>query len=125
MVQRDLGMSHARSYIRTPGHHSGGHLPGSHGQVPLGPGQGRERGHKPTPSQESNTLSEVSCYTTISTSSDIVQGDLRYSDDVQGDIRSGDISGPRSDRSPNLEMVYSESLATLTPAFHYPNSDSR
>ena len=27
---------------------------------------GYARGHKPTPSQESNTLSQVSCYTTIS-----------------------------------------------------------
>ena len=27
---------------------------------------GYVRGHKPTPSQESNTLSQVSCYTTIS-----------------------------------------------------------
>ena len=87
-------------------------------------GQGRERGHKPTPSQESNTLSEVSCYTTISTSSDIVQGDLKHSDNLQGDIRSGDKSLPRNDPSPNLEMVYSDSLATLTPAFHYPNINS-
>ena len=50
MVQRDHGMSHSMAYVRTPT-----------GQV-----QPRERGHKPTPSQESNTLSEVSCYTTVS-----------------------------------------------------------
>ena len=47
------------AYVRTPG-------PGQ-------PVQPRERGHKPTPSQESNTLShmsEVSCYTTVSSDSD-------------------------------------------------------
>ena len=36
-------------------------------------GPGRERGHKPTPSQESNTLSEVSCFTTLSSGSDWAQ----------------------------------------------------
>ena len=36
---------------------------------------GRERGHKPTPSQESNTLSEVSCFTTLSSGSDWASGD--------------------------------------------------
>ena len=58
MVQRDQGLSHSMAYVRTP---SGP------------PVQPRERGHKPTPSQESNTLShmsEVSCYTTVSSDSD-------------------------------------------------------
>ena len=41
------------------------------------------RGHKPTPSQESNTLSEVSCTTTLSSCSD-KQEDLDTAEGVEG-----------------------------------------